>query len=1337
MPNYNFTIQATATLSPASLKNIQSQLQAVAKNAGVKIDATPIKNTGAALKDATKQSNIFGQSLTDVGKKILSWTALTGLIFGVINAIKDGVSAVTNLNTALVELQKVTNLSEKALEGVVQQASAIGDEVARTTTDIVRATSDFAKMGYTVSQALDLAKQAEILVNVADGIDDVNIATDALIATMKGFNLDASAATSIVDKLNEVSNNFAVDVDDLTTGITKVSASLAAAGNDLDQTIAMITAATEVLQDASRASVGLRTISMRLRGVSEEGEDLADLVPKLKDELDSIGVALLDDNQNFRSTYDILTDLSSVWSHLTDLQKANLTYLIAGTRQSDILNAVLTNSDTLLASYTTSLDSVGSAAKENAVYMESIAAKTELFTKALQDMWTNAINSNSIKGIVDFGTSIIKFADSLDLVNVGLAVLFAWLIKILAVQVVSWASTVSGAFSGMFSSIKDFKAGISLIGESLSGLASAGITIGIAAVTYAVTKLIEHFKELEQTYQDLKEESDDTINIFIENRDSILEMVNSLKSAQVGSEEYYDISNKLAKLIPQIVDYVDDEGNSHLKTSEYIDKHIESLDKLSDSYRNEISYDFSDQIALLSDLEKKYEALNSKIEDYQALFGSTLVIAGKAVNGGNIALTPELEYQQDFLNFQAEQIYEQIRDSIAQQVVVGTNTDSTVSDALTEYITSAISNMDVSTADNINLVGGKALEIAQAFNEGFENIDFKTVWPQFQALLNQFDESVDFSTPQSISMLQDAVNELGKQYGITNEDIRIFTDTLIAERNVTATATEETDNLANSLSSILTDSDFKSEVEGYISIINDWRNSTEDIEAATQSLADALGITTKDVTDNFDLITAYVKGDQEAFEEAFNAQLKLYNLEPSTSGVVGAMNTIIKAANSGSAAVSSLITLLIALGKVKKTNIVTGWDTSANKPIYATVYTLSSDAYTPIKTSSGSSGGGGSGSSSASDESTYIDLFKQQVDIQEDTYDTEIAQREAAINAIETQIDAQKDLLNALEKQYDTEDKLLELERARQKLFNIQQEKIRLYSEDAGGFIWIADPQDVADQQQVIADLEKEIARDAEKRAIQDQIDLLENQKNAEQAIVDQLEAKQDLLKEFISDVDMLDDKVQDNVTSWNQLIAALQSAGIAYNDISGLLGTSAATLGVTTGTTGGTTSTEDSIVSDAISTLKKGSTGEDVKSLQRALIALGYSAGSIDGIFGSKTLAAVKAFQKAVGISVDGIVGKNTKAQFKLKGYKDGGGVYATAPAMLHGTQLHPEYVQSAPAVESMMSNLPKLIDSLANGGTGGRDITINMKTDNPMTMVRTLRQVGALESITGNRRR
>ena len=68
-------------------------------------------------------------------------------------------------------------------------------------------------------------------------------------------------------------------------------------------------------------------------------------------------------------------------------------------------------------------------------------------------------------------------------------------------------------------------------------------------------------------------------------------------------------------------------------------------------------------------------------------------------------------------------------------------------------------------------------------------------------------------------------------------------------------------------------------------------------------------------------------------------------------------------------------------------------------------------------------------------------------------------------------------------------------------------------------------------------------------------------------------------------------------------------------------------------------------VIHVGLKTLRKGDRGETVKWLQELLLAAGYNPGKADGIFGAKTVAAVKAYQKAEGLTADGIVGKMTLA--------------------------------------------------------------------------------------------
>ena len=110
---------------------------------------------------------------------------------------------------------------------------------------------------------------------------------------------------------------------------------------------------------------------------------------------------------------------------------------------------------------------------------------------------------------------------------------------------------------------------------------------------------------------------------------------------------------------------------------------------------------------------------------------------------------------------------------------------------------------------------------------------------------------------------------------------------------------------------------------------------------------------------------------------------------------------------------------------------------------------------------------------------------------------------------------------------------------------------------------------------------------------------------------------------------------------------------------------------------------------SETSGNIKQGAKGNAVKAIQYALNKLGYGnsgTSSVDGIFGSNTAKAVRAFQKAMGIKQDGIVGKNTREKFKAKKYLTGGLADYTGLAWLDGSKSKPELVLNAKDTENFI---------------------------------------------------
>ena len=113
-------------------------------------------------------------------------------------------------------------------------------------------------------------------------------------------------------------------------------------------------------------------------------------------------------------------------------------------------------------------------------------------------------------------------------------------------------------------------------------------------------------------------------------------------------------------------------------------------------------------------------------------------------------------------------------------------------------------------------------------------------------------------------------------------------------------------------------------------------------------------------------------------------------------------------------------------------------------------------------------------------------------------------------------------------------------------------------------------------------------------------------------------------------------------------VVAVLAAAGVFSSSPKTSVPPVTSTPLVTTTSTTQTTTTTTPVVPAPAATLKPGDTGAQVKVLQRALAHLGFSAGKVDGQYGTATEAAVTRFQTGAKLTADGIVGPATLAALK-----------------------------------------------------------------------------------------
>lgn len=164
------------------------------------------------IYNAEVEAGRAGKSLMDVFKtsrlhQMVAQVAGMFSVYDLVNLGKQAVSIVTDLNTQITELAKVSEQTSKQIYKDFDSYADIAQEMGGTISDTISATADWARNGYNVPDSKELAKVALLYKNVGDGID-IDKANESLISTLRGFKLEADDAEHIIDVFNEVSKNI-------------------------------------------------------------------------------------------------------------------------------------------------------------------------------------------------------------------------------------------------------------------------------------------------------------------------------------------------------------------------------------------------------------------------------------------------------------------------------------------------------------------------------------------------------------------------------------------------------------------------------------------------------------------------------------------------------------------------------------------------------------------------------------------------------------------------------------------------------------------------------------------------------------------------------------------------------------------------------------------------------------------------------------------------------------------------------------------------------------------------------------------------------------------------
>lgn len=221
-------------------------------------------------------------------------------------------------------------------------------------------------------------------------------------------------------------NNFAISSAGVGEALLNSAAALHAAGNDIHESIALIAAANTTIQDPGRVGTALKTMSMYMRAAKTEAEEaglstehMADSVSQLRDELLALTGGQVDimadiDAGEYKSTVEILRELSKVWDDLSDTTKTNITELIGGgVRNANVIASLMQNFEIVEDAMTTSMESSGSALAENEKYLDSVAGKMAQLQTSVEALYTTIMSGEGVKNVITILDALVQTLDAI------------------------------------------------------------------------------------------------------------------------------------------------------------------------------------------------------------------------------------------------------------------------------------------------------------------------------------------------------------------------------------------------------------------------------------------------------------------------------------------------------------------------------------------------------------------------------------------------------------------------------------------------------------------------------------------------------------------------------------------------------------------------------------------------------------------------------------------------------------------------------------------------------------------------------------------------------------
>lgn len=365
-------------------------------------------------RDANVEIEKTGQKLSRLFGQHLSTAVAVAAVHALRQSLRKVYDTIVELDKALVDLQVSSGKSRSELRSLMMQYSEFAKSLGTTTIAVTQAADTWLRQGYDLSEVETLITDS-IHLSVLGKIDSEE-ATKALTSTMKGYGIAVQDASTIVDKFTTVDMNAATSAGDLATAMAECAVSAKLMGIDIDNLTGYLAVVLETTGDgAESVGVFMKTLIARMANIKAgklvDPEDQSD-ISDVERVLTNYGIALRDQQGNFRNFQQILDETAQKWREFGEAGKTSAQSAIAvafgGTRNQEKFKVLMEGYQTAAEYADIAANSTGNAAEKYEAYMDGIEAYINQLTATSEKFSQTVLNSDMVKEGVDFLTNILN-----------------------------------------------------------------------------------------------------------------------------------------------------------------------------------------------------------------------------------------------------------------------------------------------------------------------------------------------------------------------------------------------------------------------------------------------------------------------------------------------------------------------------------------------------------------------------------------------------------------------------------------------------------------------------------------------------------------------------------------------------------------------------------------------------------------------------------------------------------------------------------------------------------------------------------------------------------------